>query len=451
MIIKSINPYNATIIAEYPVLSDTELEQKIQNAHAAYKKWRVSSFEIRSQLLISVANLLHEQMHELAELCTLEMGKPISQGYAEIEKCAWLCEFYAEKAEEMLKPEMSPTEATWSGVQYQALGAILGIMPWNFPFWQALRFAIPAIAAGNSVLLKHASNVSGCALAMEKLLEEAGAENGLFSALMVPSSKVEAIIAHPTVRGVSFTGSDSVGSIVASQAGKYLKPCVLELGGSNPFVVLEDARLDFAIAGILAGRFQNNGQSCIAAKRILIQDTVFEYCFEQLESKIRNMKHGNPLEPEMEIGPLAKPEFAEELYLQMKASETAGARIVCGGRVESAFFTPALMIDVKPGMPVFDEETFGPLLAISTFKTLDEAIELSNNSRYGLGMAVFTSNPEQIESKLPEIEQGSVFINNIVKSDPRLPFGGIKDSGYGRELGRDGLLSFSNRQTFVVY
>jgi succinate-semialdehyde dehydrogenase/glutarate-semialdehyde dehydrogenase len=449
--VQSINPFNSQVLATYPKYNDIDVSDIVNSCAKAHQSWKFANHSTRAELFKRLAEELHEQIHELAELCTLEMGKPISQSYAEIEKCAWLCDYYAGFAADMLADEDVDVGATFSGIHNQSLGVILGIMPWNFPFWQVFRFAIPTLAAGNTVLLKLASNVSGCALAIEKLFHAISAPENIFRTVIADATQVEKMIANPLIKGVSFTGSDIAGSQVASLAGKHLKPSVLELGGSNPCIILEDARFDQAVAGIIAGRFQNAGQSCIAAKRILIQESVAEKYIERLEALIRSMRTGNPMEPDMEIGPLAKPEFAQVLYEQMTKSIQMGAKLLCGGNVESAFFKPALMIDVTPGMPVFDDETFGPLCPITTFKDLDQAISLCNNSRYGLGTSIFTANPDRIMERIEEFEQSSLFFNSIVKSDPRLPFGGIKDSGYGRELGKDGLLAFVNRQTFVAY
>ncbi|UFH36308.1 NAD-dependent succinate-semialdehyde dehydrogenase [Flavobacterium acetivorans] len=426
------------------------MQNKIHTAQSAFEHWKTISFENRALLLKRLKTVLEERRMHYAALMTQEMGKPITQSLAEIDKCGWLCEYYAEQAETFLQTQYISTEANESFVTYEPLGVLLGVMPWNFPFWQVFRFAVPAIMAGNTVLVKHASNVPKSAVGIESLFLESGFPLGIYQNLPISSDKVGELIAHPIIKAVSLTGSEQAGSSVAMQAGKYLKKSLLELGGSNAFIVCEDADLEKAVAIAVNARMQNAGQSCIAAKRFLVHETIFDIFVEKYKWAVSQLKTGDPMDPETQIGSLARVDLAEDLEKQVKQSVVMGAEVVLGGKRKEAFFEPTILTNVTPDMPVFKEETFGPVAALVSFKTLDEAIALSNQSDFGLGVSVFTTDIEQIKLHLHEFNEGAVFINDMVKSDPRLPFGGVKKSGYGRELAREGILEFVNCKTVVI-
>jgi succinate-semialdehyde dehydrogenase/glutarate-semialdehyde dehydrogenase len=378
------------------------------------------------------------------------MHKPISQAIAEVEKCAILCNYYYENAESFLSTKNIKTEATESFVTYEPLGVILGVMPWNFPFWQVFRFAVPTIIAGNTVVVKHASNVPKSANLIQEIFEKAGFPKGCYQDLPISSSEVANIIANPIIKAVSLTGSEQAGIAVATEAGKHLKKCVLELGGSNAFIVLEDANLEKAVAIAVTARMQNAGQSCIAAKRFLVHEKIVEEFVIKFKIAIQNLKTGNPLDKETQIGSLARVDLAEELEIQVKKSIQMGAKLIVGGNRKDAFYEPTILTEVTIEMPVFKEETFGPVAAIITFNTLEEAIQLTNQSEFGLGVSVFTQDIDFIKTKISDFNEGAVFINEMVKSDPRLPFGGIKKSGYGRELAEEGIKEFVNVKTVVI-
>jgi succinate-semialdehyde dehydrogenase/glutarate-semialdehyde dehydrogenase len=400
--------------------------------------------------LPNLSSLLIENKEEYASIITSEMHKPISQAIAEIEKCALLCNYYYENAENFLATKSIKTDASESYVVYEPLGVILGIMPWNFPFWQVFRFAVPTLIAGNTVVVKHASNVPKCAELIQEIFEQAGFPKGCYQNLPIPSNKVSDIIANPIIKAVSLTGSEQAGVAVATEAGKHLKKCVLELGGNNAFIILEDANLDKAVATAVNARMQNAGQSCIAAKRFLVHETILDAFIEKFKIAIQNLKTGNSLDKETQISSLARVDLAEELEKQVQQSIQMGAQLIIGGKRYEAFFEPTILTDVTPTMPVFKEETFGPVAAITTFKTIDEAIELSNQSQFGLGVSIFTTDIDFIKTKISAFKEGAVFINEMVKSDPRLPFGGIKKSGYGRELAEEGIKEFVNVKTVVI-
>ncbi|WP_297867798.1 NAD-dependent succinate-semialdehyde dehydrogenase [uncultured Flavobacterium sp.] len=412
--------------------------------------WCNLSIQNRVSFLPQLAKLLLENKEEYANCITTEMHKPISQAIAEVEKCALLCNYYYENAETFLATKHIKTEASESFVTYEPLGVILGVMPWNFPFWQVFRFAVPTLIAGNTVLVKHASNVPKSAQLIQEIFEQAGFPKGCYQDLPIPSSKVANIIANPIIKAVSLTGSEQAGIAVATEAGKHLKKCVLELGGSNAFVILEDANLEKAVATAVNARMQNAGQSCIAAKRFLVHENIADAFVDKFKVAIKNLKTGNPLDKETQIGSLARVDLAEELEVQVQKSIEMGAKLVVGGNRKDAFYEPTILTNITTEMPVFNEETFGPVAAIITFKTLEEAIELSNQSEFGLGVSIFTQNIDFIKTKISVFNEGAVFINEMVKSDPRLPFGGIKKSGYGRELAEDGIKEFVNVKTVVI-
>ncbi|RMF28886.1 MAG: NAD-dependent succinate-semialdehyde dehydrogenase [Bacteroidetes bacterium] len=449
MQLKSINPATGELLNSYPVHSPEEVSARLAQAESAWKSWRRLSFEERARPMLRLAELLRERRQELGRTITLEMGKPIREAVAEVEKCAWVCEHYAEHAAAFLQDEPAATDASESFVTFQPLGPVLAVMPWNFPFWQVFRFAAPALMAGNVGLLKHASNVSGCALQMEALFREAGFPEGAFAALLIPASRVAELIARPEVKAVTLTGSTEAGRAVAEAAGRHLKKTVLELGGSDPYVVLEDADLELAAQVCVQSRLINTGQSCIAAKRFIVVEAVFEPFTERVLTRLKQIRLGDPLNPETDIGPLARFDLRDELHRQVEESLRAGARCLLGGKppteLPGAFYPPTLLTEVRPGMPAFDEELFGPVAALIRARDETEALQLANQSPFGLGAAVFTRDPERGRRiARNELEAGNCFVNGLVKSDPRLPFGGIKASGYGRELGRYGILEFVN-------
>ncbi len=412
--------------------------------------WCNLSIQNRVSFLPQLAQLLLENKEEYANCITTEMHKPISQAIAEVEKCALLCNYYYENAETFLATKHIKTEASESFVTYEPLGVILGVMPWNFPFWQVFRFAVPTLIAGNTVLVKHASNVPKSAQLIQEIFEQAGFPKGCYQDLPIPGSEVANIIANPILKAVSLTGSEQAGIAVATEAGKHLKKCVLELGGSNAFIILEDANLEKTVAIAVNARMQNAGQSCIAAKRFLVHENIAEEFTDKLKVAILNLKTGNPLDKETQIGSLARVDLAEELEVQVQKSIQMGAKLVVGGNRKDAFYEPTILTNITTEMPVFNEETFGPVAAIVTFKTIKEAIELSNQSEFGLGVSIFTQDIDFIKTKISAFNEGAVFINEMVKSDPRLPFGGIKKSGYGRELAENGIKEFVNVKTVVI-
>ena len=416
----------------------------------AHREWLREPLPGRLSLFNRLGNLLLEQKEELAREMTAEMGKPVTQALAEIEKCAWLCRYYLERAEEHLAPRNVDTDASSSYVRYDPLGPVLAVMPWNYPFWQVFRFAVPALAAGNTALLKHAPNVGICAGRIEQLFEAAGFPPGVFQNLYIEESQVSGVIASPLVKAVTLTGSTRAGRAVGALSGEHLKKMVMELGGSNALIVFPDADLDKTLEVCLEARFQNTGQSCIAGKRLLLHTDIEEEFTTRLVTEVDKLRCGDPLHPETYIGVLAREDLAENLEEQMRESIKMGAELACGGGREGAFFQPTVLVGVTPEMPVFSEETFGPLLAVTTFGSEQSAVHLSNLSPYGLGVSVFTRDPERIDRMIPALEEGAVFVNSLVKSDPRLPFGGIGASGYGRELSVEGIREFTNIKTVYI-
>jgi succinate-semialdehyde dehydrogenase / glutarate-semialdehyde dehydrogenase len=452
--LQSIEPATGEVLAEYPAAGAEEIAAATARAQRAFERWRERPFAERSALLRRVAALLRERRETLARLMAREMGKPIVQGRSEIEKCASTCEHYAEHAERYLAPELIASDARRSFVAFAPLGVVLAIMPWNFPFWQVFRFTAPALMAGNACLLKHASNVCGASLAIEALLEHAGAPEGLFQSLLVPAGAVPVALERAEVRAVTLTGSSEAGRAVAAQAGALLKKAVLELGGSDPYVVLEDADLDVAVDQSVAGRIMNSGQSCIAAKRFIVPRSLLTRFEERVAAAMAAKRVGDPLEEATEIGPLARRDLRDALHRQVLASVERGARLLLGGVIPpgpGAYYPPSVLSQVRAGMPAYDEELFGPVAAIIPVENEREALRAANDSRYGLGAAVFTRDLERGERIAVEtLEAGSCFVNAFVRSDPRLPFGGIKDSGYGRELGSFGIREFVNVKTVYV-
>lgn len=450
---RSVNPATGSEIARYPRTPLDAALSRLAHAKRAWPDWRSAGFAARAAVLARVAALLRERSAELGRLATLEMGKPIAQAEAEVEKCAWACAWYAEHGERLLADETIATDATRSGVACEPLGVVLAVMPWNFPFWQVLRAAAPALVAGNVVALKHASHVPGVALAIERLLGDAGAPEGVFSTLLSPASDVGALIASPDVAAVTLTGSEAAGARVAEAAGRALKKCVLELGGCDPFLVLADADLDAVVPQAVLARVLNNGQSCIAAKRFLVAEPLAEAFTARLSEAMSALVVGDPLERATQVGPLARPDLVDDLERQVRASVAAGARVRAGGaRLERAgfFHAPTVLDRITPGMPAAAEETFGPLAPVIPTRDDAHAVALANATRFGLGASIWTRDAARGEALARSIEAGAVFVNGIVKSDPRLPFGGIKQSGYGRELGAAGIREFVNLKTLWV-
>ncbi len=450
---KSFNPTTGKILTEYPEHSPREVTSIIEKNHQAFLSWREESFATRRSLMNRAADILRQNKEKYARLMSLEMGKIIKESRAEIEKCAWVCDYYAENAESFLQDELIETDAGKSFVAFNPIGAVLAVMPWNFPFWQVFRFAAPALMAGNVGLLKHASNVPGCALAIEEVFREAGFPEDVFRTLMIPSAQVEPVIRHPFVKAVTLTGSEPAGAFVASVAASEIKKAVLELGGSDPFIVLEDADIPACVLTASQARMINAGQSCIAAKRfIVVESRVAE--FEAQQAAIMGaLKVGDPLLEETQVGPLARPDLVDELDAQVQQSIKAGAKVITGGhKIEGpgAFYAPTVLSDVREGMAVYSEETFGPVSAIIPVKDAEEAIAVANASEFGLGGSVWTRDVKRGEAIARRIESGAVFVNGMTKSDPRLPFGGVKKSGYGRELSHYGIKEFVNIKSIWI-
>jgi succinate-semialdehyde dehydrogenase / glutarate-semialdehyde dehydrogenase len=451
---KSVNPATGEVIQTYETHSEKGVEKIINSVDKCWHQWKKTSFFQRSQMMQNLATLLKSNKEELARLMALEMGKVVREGIAEIEKCAWVCDYYAANAENFLENEIFVTDFSKSYVSYQPLGTILAVMPWNFPFWQVFRFAAPTLMAGNTAVLKHASNVPGCAMAIEDLFREAGFPENSFRSLLIKSNQVEAVIKHPAVKGVSLTGSTPAGKSVASVAGSVLKKCVLELGGSDPYLILEDADLASAAKTCAAGRLLNAGQSCIGAKRFIVVEKVYPEFLEYFTYEMNKATFGDPCEPETSMGPLARTDLRNELHRQVSNSVKMGAEVVIGGALpdrKGAYYPPTVLDSVKSGMPAYDEELFGPVASVIRVKDEKEAIYVANDTVFGLGAAVFTKNVKRGE-KIAEtqLQAGCCFVNDFVKSDPRLPFGGIKESGFGRELSSHGIKEFVNVKTVAV-
>lgn len=425
-------------------------EQILEVMQSSFLKWRTFSIEDRIEIIKKIKLRLLENKNEYARAITTDMNKPIKQSIAEVEKCAYLCDYYIENAADFLKEQVVKTKWTKSYITFRPLGVLLGVMPWNFPFWQVFRFVIPSLIVGNTFVLKHASNVPLSAQALEDAFNVSELDFPVYKNLAIKSDEVAAVIANPIVKAVSLTGSEHAGRSVAETAGKHLKKCVLELGGSNAFIVCEDADLEKAAEVAVNARMQNAGQSCIAGKRFLIQENVLDTFTELYKTKLQTLKTGDKFDETVTFGAMAREDLAEELEKQMHESIAKGAQLVTGGKRNRAFFEPTVLTHVTTDMKVFKEETFGPLAAIVSFKTIDEALDLSNQSDFGLGVSIFTQNPEKLKPYLSLFEEGSVFINEMVISDPHVPFGGIKNSGYGRELSHFALYEFANVQSVVI-
>jgi succinate-semialdehyde dehydrogenase/glutarate-semialdehyde dehydrogenase len=450
---KSINPATGNLIKEYKEHNFQECNQIIDDAFDAWELWRQTPITERKTLMQKAANVLREGKAGFARLMTEEMGKVISESEAEIEKSAWVCDYYAENAGKFLSDEIIESDAKKSFVSFEPLGQVLAVMPWNFPFWQVFRFAAPALMAGNAGILKHASNVPGCALAIEGVFREAGFPQHLFRTLLIPGKNVGHILENEKIVAATLTGSEQAGSKVASVAGKYLKKTVMELGGSDPFIVLKDADIDKCAQTAVTARMLNTGQSCIAAKRFIVDDEIHDEFVEKVKNIMSGLKTGDPFNRECNFGPMARLDLLEDLDRQVQGSIRLGAKLVLGGRRidgEGFYYEPTLLTNITPVMPVFNEETFGPALAVMKVKSEKEAIEVANNCQYGLGGCLWTKDVDKGIKLARQVESGAVFVNGMVKSDPRLPFGGIKRSGYGRELSHYGIKEFVNIKTIVV-
>ncbi len=449
----TINPATGRPLQRYDPMSPEAVEARLARAEAAFARHHASTYADRARKLQRVADLLEARTRPLAEGMTREMGKPIRQAEAEVTKCAWVCRHYAEHAEALLRDEIIPTEAYKSYVTFQPLGPVLAVMPWNFPFWQVFRFAAPALMAGNVALLKHAPNVTGCALAIEVLFQEAGFEAGVFQVLLVPVERVARIIDDARVKAVTLTGSGRAGRAVGGQAGKALKPSVLELGGADPFIVLADADLERAVAVAVQARMQNNGQSCIAGKRFILEKPIAGAFTDAFVARMQALRMGDPMDPTTDLGPLARADLRDTLHAQVVRARQEGATLCTGGVLPDGpgfFYPPTVLADVRPGTVAFTEELFGPVASLITADDADHAVALANETPFGLGGSLFTANRVRGEALARRLDVGCAFVNEMVRSDPRLPFGGIKESGYGRELGSYGLRAFVNVKTVWV-
>ena len=450
--LQSVDPTNGNLIASHPEHSEEVINQTLESAAIAQRTWR-ENVPAAATALRRAGAILRRDKEQYAALMAQEMGKPLEQGRAEIDKCGLCCDYFSEHAHEFLAPTEIKTEFERSYVLFQPLGVLLAVMPWNFPFWQVFRAVAPALMAGNALVLKHASNVSGCALAIEGVFREAGLPSGLFSVLLVSSKRVAAIIAHPAIAAVTLTGSTEAGQKVAATAGAHLKKSVLELGGSDAYVVLDDADLGSAAETCVTSRLINSGQSCISAKRFIVVSGARKEFERLVVDRMRARKVGLPLEAGTQVGPMARRDLRDSLHDQVMRSVQQGAQLVLGGELpdgDGAFYQPTVLINVRPGMAAFDEETFGPVAAIIEAASEEEAIALANQSSFGLGAAVFTRDKARGERVAARVEAGCCFVNDFVRSDPRLPFGGIKQSGYGRELGLLGIREFVNAKTVCV-
>jgi acyl-CoA reductase-like NAD-dependent aldehyde dehydrogenase len=453
MSIQTINPTTGEVLETFEPYNERQINEALEQARHAFVQWRATPFAERANHLHSIASYLRDQQAELARLAVLEMGKSITEAEAEVEKCAWNCDYFAEHAQEFLREEPVATNATQSYIAFHPLGVILAVMPWNFPYWQVFRFAAPTLMAGNTAVLKHASNVSRVALEIERIFQEAGLPQGVLRTVLVPGSETRRLIADPRIAAVTLTGSDAAGVEVAAASGHVLKKTVLELGGSDAFIVLEDADLDQAAQVAVTARFQNNGQSCIAAKRFIVVEAVAEAFERKFVEAASKLQVGNPLTRETRIGPMARGDLRDALDKQVQASIRMGARVLLGGKPmegKGYFYAPTIVTDVTKDMPMFREETFGPAAAVIHARDTEHAVELANDTVFGLSCNLWTRDLEQARRLASRIAAGSLFINGMTASDPRLPFGGIKRSGYGRELSWFGIREFVNIQTVWI-
>lgn len=452
--ISSIDPATGNVIATYEVYSEEKVERKLKIATKTYEEWRLLTFNKRAQVLKQVAKELRNQKEYLARLATTEMGKPIQQGRDEVEKCAKTLEFYAKEGAKFLADELVATDATKSYVAFKPLGVVLAIMPWNFPYWQVFRAMAPAVMAGNVMILKHASKLSGCALAIEQVMKKAGAPQGILQTLLLPSSRIEALIGHKAIAAVTLTGSTAAGSKVAEAAGRNLKKQVLELGGSDAYIILEDADMDVAVEIAVRGRLVNSGQSCVSAKRFVVVKSVRKEFEQRYKEQMLLAKYGDPMDERNRVGPMARKDLRDQLHEQVLNSVARGAKVLCGGFIPDspgAYYPPTILTNVKKGMPAYDEELFGPVASVIEAKDERDAIRIANDSIYGLGGGIISKNRKRAERiAADELEAGSCFVNEFVHSDARLPFGGVKQSGYGRELGVFGIREFVNTKTVFI-
>jgi len=452
--IATVNPATGQTLQTFEPLTETQLEQKLALAEAAFSPYRQTPFPQRAAWLNRAAEILEQQRQALAKTMTVEMGKPLKAAIAEVEKCAWVCRYYAEQGPLFLTDQPAQTDASQSFVRYQPLGPILAVMPWNFPFWQVFRFAAPALMAGNVGVLKHASNVPQCALAIEEIFQEAGFPPGVFQTLLIGAEKVTDLVADPRIKAATLTGSEAAGANLAVAAGRQIKKTVLELGGSDPFVVLASADLEAALSTAVTARMLNNGQSCIAAKRLIVAEAIADDFEQGLVARFQALQIGDPMDDKTDVGPLATPAILRELDRQVQTCVQQGARVLTGGQPLSDrpgnFYPPTILTDLPAGGLADTEEFFGPVALLFRVPDLEAAIELANRTPFGLGASAWTQDREEQELLIAELEAGAVFINGLVKSDPRLPFGGIKRSGYGRELGKEGIHEFVNIKTVWV-
>lgn len=450
MLFTSIDPYTSDQFAQYPAHSDAQVANRLRLAHLAFSDWSQRPFAYRAHCFRQLADGLRRRQNELALLLTREMGKTLAESRAEIEKCAAQCVYYADQAEELLQPDAIATDARYSGVSYEPVGVVLAIMPWNFPFWQVFRYAVPALMAGNVTLLKPAPNVPGCGLAIEQAFREAGFPDGVMTCLLVDVPELKAVIADDRVGMITLTGSERAGTSVAALAGTSVKKCVLELGGSDPLIVLADADLDAAAQAAVTSRMGNAGQVCIAAKRWLVEAPVADEFTSRVAGLIRAIRQGNPLDPAVQMGPIARPDLADTLRHQLATASQQGAHLLAGGESNGTAFAPTLLTNVGPGNLVFREETFGPIAAVTTVRDASEAIRYANDSKYGLSAALWTADLDRAANLARQLQAGSVFINAVVRSDSRLPIGGVKKSGIGRELGAVGIREFCTTKTTYI-
>ena len=453
MAIASINPATGEELKEFASFDDSEIEKRLQRAERAFAKYRHGAFAKRAQLMMAAASLLDREKEKFARVITLEMGKLFRAAMEEVEKCARGCRFFAENAERFLEDEPAQTDAARSYVRYQPLGPVLAIMPWNFPFWQVFRFAAPALMAGNIGLLKHAANVPQCALAIENVLCRAGFDEGIFQTLLIEATQVEKLIADPRVKAVTLTGSEKAGSEVGSSAARHIKKSVLELGGSDAFIVMPSADFEDALSTAVKARTINSGQSCIAAKRFFVADEIYDDFLQQFVERMRALKIGDPMDDTTELGPLATEQILQGVHEQVQKSIAGGAKLLTGGnRIHGPgfFYEPTVLVDVPKESPAYREEVFGPVASVFRVRDADEAVEVANDSTFGLGASAWTNDPAEQELFTSELDTGMVFINAMVASDPRLPFGGVKRSGFGRELGAMGIREFTNTKTIWI-
>lgn len=453
MTFHSTNPATEQTLQTFEEETDAQVEEALERADKTFQRHSKTTFIERADHMQRAANILDEKKEKWAQILTEEMGKTFKSAIAEVEKCAWVCRYYAQNAEEFLKDEPIKSDASQSFIRYLPIGPVLAVMPWNFPFWQVFRFAAPNLMAGNVGLLKHASNVPRSALAIQEIFEDAGFERGVFQTLLIKSDKVESILKDTRMRAATLTGSEGAGSAVASTAGKKFKKTVLELGGSDPFIVMPSADLDEAVEAAVKGRTLNNGQSCIAAKRFIIHQDIYDQFENLFITKIENLKVGNPMSDETDIGPLATAQIRKDLDKQVQDSVAAGAEVLTGAHViegQGYFYKPGILTNIPEDAPAYTEELFGPVAMLFKVSDLNEAIQLANATRFGLGSAIWTKEKHEIEQAVQDLDAGATFVNSVVASDPRLPFGGVKASGYGRELSKIGIHEFMNMKTISI-